>query len=293
MGVLRENKQTSKQRADWSEGRGDTENKDGVQGGCLVDSILSSPCLLSYAWPLDIRDAPPVASLEAHIHTIRGNVLHVVKSVRHQTTQEQKKKKTYPCNNRPSPHSRPPPYPHPRKNNNIGGNPNIILDNHRLAILRPAVARPPSRIRTTRPSIDAHIRADNNIIPDANLTDIVDETVPANRHIVANLDVVPVVAGKRRLDDGIVANPACMRNRRHDGRREVDAFTRVEDVPKEPGAFGGGDANVGIGRVVESPACGVAPLPLEDKLLVEGVVGPSVEHLFLLTTGPLGGELRV
>ena len=68
--------------------------------------------------------------------------------------------------------------------------------------------------------------------------------------------------------------------------------SRNNTPPKEPGTFGGGDSDVGIGRVVESPACGVASLPLEDKLLVEGVIWPSVEHLLLLTTRRRG-ELRV
>lgn len=201
--------------------------------------------------------------------------------------------KTHPSNHTPRPHRAPPPNPHPRQNHHIRRNPHVILNHHRLPILRPAVARPPPRIGAARPRVNTHIRADNDIAPDPDLADVVDQAVSANRDIVPNLNVVPVVAVEGRLDSRVVAHPTRVRDGGHESGRKVHAFARMENVSEQAGALGWGDANVGVGRVVEAPAGRVAALALEDELLVKGVVLSAVEHLFLFATGTVRGKLRV
>ena len=201
---------------------------------------------------------------------------------------------THPSNNAPRANGTPLANPHSRQDNHICRNPHIVLNHNRLAVLRALVAVAHPWAGAARARVDAHIGADNHVIPDAHLADIIDQTVPPNRDIAPDADVVPVVAVEGRLDGGVVADAACVGDGRDQGWAELNALARVQDVAEQAGTLRRRDAQVGVGRVVEAPAGGVAALALEDELLVEGVVGAAVEHLVLLAAHALRrGELRV
>lgn len=115
----------------------------------------------------------------------------------------------------------------------------IRLDCNRLPDLRARTAHPPLRVERDRRRVDADIRPDEAIVANFDLARVLDRAVPSNNHILPDADIIPVVAGKRRLDHDIVAKAAHGRNGRGDARGDLYRITRLQDLPEQPGPLQG------------------------------------------------------
>jgi hypothetical protein len=179
-----------------------------------------------------------------------------------------------------------------RQDDNVGTDPDIILDDDGLPVLSAPVTLAAAIVGRCRARVDADVGADQYVVADADLTHVVDKTVTADGDIVSNPDVVAIVAVEGGLDhDGLVAHPATLTYGRREVGRELDTTAGLQDLLEQPSTFGCRYTNARVGRVVEPPAGGTAPLAFQDELLLERIIRPAVDHFVLLP--PVVRELSV
>lgn len=98
------------------------------------------------------------------------------------------------------------------KNCNTSANETIIFNHDTLSSAGAAGPISSSRIRSHRRGVEAHIGSDNDIISDSDFASINHRAVLADDRVLANLNVVAVVASEGGLYHYVLANTACMRD---------------------------------------------------------------------------------
>lgn len=179
-----------------------------------------------------------------------------------------------------------------RQDDNVGTDPNIILNDDGFAILGAPVTQAAAIVGRCGARVNAHVGADQDIVTDANLAHVVDETIASDGDIASDPDVVAIIAVEWSLDnDGLVAHSTALSYRGSKVGRELNAIGRLKDLLEKPCTFGGRYTNAWVGRVVEPPAGRTAPLPFQNELLLERIIRATVDHLVLFPA--VVGELGV
>src|SRR5690606_36243389 len=109
----------------------------------------------------------------------------------------------------------------------------VLLDYDGLALIRALAAKALLRIDWNRRGEDADVRSDDAAVPNLDLRAIEDRTVAVNAHVLANRDVVPIVARERRGDHTSFTNVALWVNGRSQVRWDVCKFLGLQDIAEQ------------------------------------------------------------
>lgn len=189
----------------------------------------------------------------------------------------------YLSNQATSTHGRTPSNPYTSKDRDTSPDEAVIFDDDTLPSACAASPIPPSGIRRHRSRVEAHIGPDNDVVPDGDFAGVYDGAVLANDRVLADLDVVPVVAGKRSLYHYVFADAACVCDGRGLSWGKLDGIFGMEDFPEQARTLTGRDTVVRVRAVVEPPARGAASLSFKHQFLLEGIKRSPGEHFFFFT----------
>ena len=115
---------------------------------------------------------------------------------------------TYLCYNRTSTHGAALADSASRQDNGTSADPAILLNRDRSSQLRTLPALSLLRIDRERAGKNADVRSNHTVVPDLNLACVVDGTVSADYDLIANRDVISVIAGEGSLDSNVPTNPS-------------------------------------------------------------------------------------
>ena len=161
--------------------------------------------------------------------------------------------------------------------------PAVLRNRDASAKLRPLAALSLLGIRRQGSREDAHVGANDAVVANINPADVVDGAVPPDNDVVADIDVVAVIACKGRLDGNVPANVTGTGNGGGLAGRHPYGTTGLQNLEEEAGSLIGRDAvRWRRRRVVEAPTGNGAALALQTQLFVERIVMPAREHLLLL-----------
>ena len=90
------------------------------------------------------------------------------------------------------------------KNNGMSTNPNVVSNPYRISILQTLVTTLGIQRMTCR--INPHIRSDESIISDRHLCTIQNNEIDIGIEILAYLNIIPIVAVKRRLNNHLISD---------------------------------------------------------------------------------------
>jgi hypothetical protein len=172
-------------------------------------------------------------------------------------------------------------------NHPVGVDDGPATDNHLVldddgASRQSSLGTLPRRIFVGDIAEKAHVFANLHAGPDEDVARVFDRAVFANVRVVADVDVVAVVAGERGFDDDARADAA------RAGLRAVvisvlvvwfGSFGWVEDAFEETAFLGGtGGAGVGVGLVPVLDRCCARPAVVQQVFVDVGAVGLADEH---------------
>jgi hypothetical protein len=130
---------------------------------------------------------------------------------------------------------------------------------------------------------DADVWANDTVIPNFDLTNIVDRAVASNDNVIADGNVVPIVTDKGRFYNTMAADPSNVCNRRRNGGRHTHGIARLQDFQEQARSLFRRNAIRRRRReIVEPPTGGSTSLSFETELLIEWIIGSSGKHLLLL-----------
>ncbi len=236
-----------------------------------------------------MANAPLV--MAADVNNVLGNILNTTKLatylfwvVKCYGAEDRQKhgEKTHSCDNTSGSDGRALADPNTIQDDRVGAYPYIVFNHDRTALLRAGIPTPTARIGAAGACINADVGADNDIVANAHLASIVDETVARDQDVAAQVDVVAVIAVERRLYCRVVTNAARVSDRRGLRRRQLHTFPWLEDLAEHPGPLNNRNSRGRVGQVVELPARQIAPLALQYELPVKGIIGSSDQHLIPL-----------
>ena len=229
--------------------------------------------------------------MAADVNNVLGDILNTAKlakyifrcsSVRAAEGCKKRRGKTYSCDNASGGDGRALTNPNTIQDNRVGADPYIVFDHDRTALLRAGIPTPAARIGAAGARVNADVGADDDIVANAHFASIVDEAVARDEDVAAQVDIVAVIAVERRLYCRVVANAARVGDRSGLRRRQLHAFSWLEDLAEHPGTLNDRNSSGRVGEVVELPARQVAPLALQNELPIEGIVGSSDQHFIPL-----------
>ncbi len=189
---------------------------------------------------------------------------------------------THLSNDRPGTNHRAAPDPAKRQNNHVPTDETVLPNRNSARDEIPLTTLPLILIHTRRNPIELHVRPDNRPGTNVDLTRILHIAARLHEHRVGEVDVVPVIARERRIDQGRVSDVAF---------RPAVGFVEVlrapagsegglDDGAEETALFFRADAAVGSGGVVVFFEGGAALLAVVDQLaVVVGAEGAAEQHL--------------
>jgi len=183
---------------------------------------------------------------------------------------------------RPGADHRAAPDPAERQDNHVPADEAVLPHRNRARDEIPFATLPLVLIHTRRDPIELDVRPDNRPGTNVDLARILHVAARLHEHRVGEMDVIAVVAGERRVDQGRVADIAF---RPAVGfvkvlRAPAGPEGRLDDGAEETALFFRADAAVGAGRVVVFLEGGAALLAVVDQLaVVVGAEGAAEQHL--------------